>query len=160
VDDEETIHRALHRTLRRGPYEFLDAYDAAEANALLEAHPEVAVVICDHFMPGMLGLDVLGEIRRRRPEVCTILLTAQADLTLAITALNQRHVHRLFTKPWNAEELRASLHELLYGDDGSSCEPAAGGEGSLQRLERELVGERDETTGAFVIGPPDEDAGR
>jgi DNA-binding NtrC family response regulator len=55
VDDEESIHRALERTLRREPYELLHAYDAGEAEAILGQHPEVRAIVCDHYMPGTPG---------------------------------------------------------------------------------------------------------
>ena len=155
VDDEETIHRALARTLRREPYDLLHAYDAAEAAAMLGEHDDVAGVICDHYMPGTQGLDLLIGIRRRFPDIATILLTAQADLDLVLAALNEGHVHRFVTKPWDNDDLRRKLDELLWGGGQGADARSRALAASERRLQAELMPLRDDTTGAFLIGPPD-----
>jgi DNA-binding NtrC family response regulator len=154
VDDEETIHRALARTLRREPYEILHAYDAAEAAALLAARSDVAAVVCDHYMPGTPGLELLIDIRRRYPHVATILLTAQADLSLVISAMNEGRIHRFLTKPWDGDELRGQLRELIFGVSPGGGDPHLDRiRRAEQRLAEELMPMRDERTGAFLIGP-------
>jgi len=154
VDDEETIHRALDRTLRREPYEILHAYDSAEAAAILDAHPEVRAVVCDHYMPGLPGLDFLLHLRRKRPDLIAILLTAQADLALVIAAINEGHLHRFITKPWDADELRRSLRVLL----GLEVVPLDDARRKLEqeeaRIRRQLVPMQD-ADGAFLIEPPE-----
>lgn len=152
MDDEETIHRALARTLRREPYELLHAYDAAEAAAMLVARDDIAGVICDHYMPGTHGLDLLMGIRERFPEVVTILLTAQADVELVMAALNEGRIHRFVTKPWDNDELRDLLDALLWADASAAShrqERAA----RERKLRDELMPLRDTATGAFIIGP-------
>lgn len=154
VDDQDMIHRALQRALRREPYETLHAYDAAEAWAILREHPEIRGILCDHYMPGTLGLDFLMDVRSSHPEVKTMLLTAQADLNLALTAINEGDVDRLFTKPWEGPKLRAQLRKLLFDGpvDYASDEIAARTE---ERMLDELLPMQDEETGAFLISPPD-----
>ncbi len=154
MDDEETIHRALQRTFRREPFKLLHAYDAAEAWGILERHPEVDLIICDHYMPGTHGLDLIKDVRARHPRVTTILLTAQADLNLVISAINEGRIHRFFTKPWDNEEMRRVLNELLYGGNVRAQRVEAMAEGE-RRLAEELLPRRDETTGAFIIEAPD-----
>jgi DNA-binding NtrC family response regulator len=153
VDDEETIHRALERTLRREPYVLLHAFDAAEAEAILAQHPEVRAIICDHYMPGTPGLEFLLHLRRKSPKTIAILLTAQADLQMVMTAMNEGRLHRFFTKPWDGEELRSSLRKLLKiestEDDGKRAKIRA----EEERIRRALVPQQDED-GAFVIDPP------
>lgn len=154
MDDEETIHRALDRTLRREPYEILHAYDAAEASTILETHPEVRAVVCDHYMPGLPGLDFLLHVRRKRPGLIAILLTAQADLALVIAAINEGHLDRFITKPWDANELRRALRMLL----GLESPPLDAMKRQVaeaeERIRRHLIPMQDED-GAFLIGPPD-----
>ncbi len=156
VDDEETIHKALKRTLRREPYELLHAYDAAEASAMLERRDDIRGVLCDHYMPGTHGLDLLVEIRQRYPDLVTVLLTAQADLELVLSAINEGHIHRFFTKPWEPDELRSQLRALMNGEFETMQERAAA---KVQQTERNLRDElmplRDTTTGAFIIDPDD-----
>jgi len=152
VDDEAIIHRGLTRTFRREPYRLLHAYDAAEAWAILESHPEVDGVLCDHYMPGTRGLELLMEVRRRYPELKTILLTAQADLQLVIRAINDGHVHRFYTKPWNSNQLRVEIAALL---DGRPVEAVQAEMSLADRLRTEMLPMQDAETGAFILEDPD-----
>jgi DNA-binding NtrC family response regulator len=156
VDDEETIHRALERTLRREPYELLHAYDAAEAEAILAQHPEVRAIICDHYMPGTPGLEFLIHLRRKSPKTIAILLTAQADLQMVMTAMNEGRLHRFFTKPWDGEELRSSLRKLLKIERSEADAKRDRIREQEEKIRRELVPQQDED-GAFVIDPPEEE---
>jgi len=158
VDDEETIHKALQRTLRREPYDILHAYDSAEAAAMIAQHPEIAIVLCDHYMPGTHGLDLLIELRRRYPQLITVLLTAQADLQLVMTALNEGHIHKFLTKPWDSPALRSTLAELLAQSAEAPRPPApsaAEDDAIEKRLREELMPLRDTSTGAFIIDGSD-----
>jgi DNA-binding NtrC family response regulator len=152
VEDEETIHKALRRTLRREPYELLHAYDAAEALAILERRSDVAGVICDHYMPGTHGLDLLRKLRRDDPDLVTVVLTAQADLQLALAAINEGQVDRFFTKPWDGARFRAELRHLVLGEDDPSGASERAHE-TEERLRAELLPRQDETTGAFIVDP-------
>lgn len=157
MDDEESIHRALERTLRREPYEVLHAYDSGEAEAILRQRADVRAVVCDHYMPGTLGLDFMLHVRETRPEVIAILLTAQADVGMIITAMNEGRLHRFFTKPWDGDEVRRALRELLglpVGVDERKRDRVARREEQLQRA---MAPQRDDD-GAWVIIPPDDAA--
>ena len=157
MDDEESIHRALERTLRCEPYEVLHAYDSGEAEAILRQRADVRAVVCDHYMPGTLGLDFMLHVRETRPEVIAILLTAQADVGMIITAMNEGRLHRFFTKPWDGDELRRALRELLglpVGVDEKKRDRVARREEQLQRA---MAPQRDDD-GAWVIIPPDDAA--
>jgi DNA-binding NtrC family response regulator len=153
VDDEEPIHKALKRTFRREPYDLVHAYDAAEAWGILEKHPDISAVLSDQYMPGMHGLDLLSEIRRRYPHLITILLTAQADLDLVIRAINEGTIHRFFTKPWDSEDLRQEIRQLVFGGRGGATIPIDV-QAAERRLQEELLPERD-SSGAFIIEAPD-----
>jgi DNA-binding response OmpR family regulator len=120
VDPEQSAHRALDRTLRREPYELFHAVGAGEAEAILAQHPDVRAVICDDSLPGTSGLEFLLRLRRLRPRVAAILLTAEAVSLLANRAVRDGGLHRCICKPWDGDEVRASLRLLL--------EPEAPGE--------------------------------
>lgn len=153
MDDEETIHRALERTLRREPYEVLHAYDAGEAEAILAQRPEVKAVLCDHYMPGTPGLEFLIHLRRKRPDVAAILLTAQADLGMVMAAMNEGRLHRFFTKPWDGDEVRLALRTLLGLEPVDADGDARRAQVEEERIRRDLA-PRQDADGAFVIDPP------
>lgn len=108
VDDEPNICKALRRSLRKEEYEVFTASEPAEAFAILKEHP-MDMVISDHLMPNMTGVEFLASVRDRFPEVMRILLTGHADMETAIRAINDGQIYRFFTKPWDEDALKASL---------------------------------------------------
>ncbi len=104
-------------------------------------------------MPGTHGLDLLKEIRALHADIATILLTAQADLQLVIAAINEGQIHRFFTKPWDANQLRTELAKLVSGSE-HDVERLDALARSEQKLRQELMLERD-ADGAFILEMPD-----
>jgi DNA-binding NarL/FixJ family response regulator len=71
-------------------------------------------VVTDYAMPGLNGVDLLRAVRRQWPDIARVLLTGQADVSVAARAVNEGQLMRLFTKPWQAAEVRAALVELVH----------------------------------------------
>jgi two-component system, probable response regulator PhcQ len=109
VDDEENVLSALQRTLRRENYTLLTAAEPAEAFAVLK-QGGVDVVVSDHLMPNMSGLDFLKEVRALHPDVVRIMLTGHAEVSTAIEAINEGEIYRFLSKPWDDAELKVALH--------------------------------------------------
>lgn len=112
VDDEPRVLAALRRTLRDATWRVLTAGDAREALSLLAAGG-VDILLSDIDMPGMSGVELVGEVRRRHPEVIRLLLTGDASLDSALDAINHGEVFRYLVKPWKAAELRQTLAEAV-----------------------------------------------
>ena len=74
VDDEVPIRLALTRVLGEGGYTVLGTDSGREALELFQQHP-IDLVISDHYMPEMSGIDLLKLVRVRHPHVVRILLT-------------------------------------------------------------------------------------
>jgi two-component system, cell cycle response regulator len=108
VDDEENVRSALRRTLRKTGYDLLFADGGRAALELLKKQP-VDVVLSDHLMPGMTGLQLLREVRRLSPYSGRIMLTGHTDLDTAMAAIRQGDIDRFLTKPWDDIELRVAL---------------------------------------------------
>ena len=84
VDDEENIRSALRRVLRR-EYTLSFAASGPEALQLLKTErPDV--IISDHLMPEMTGLEFLKRCRLRYPNIGRIVLTGQAEMQMVIAA--------------------------------------------------------------------------
>jgi DNA-binding NtrC family response regulator len=109
VDDDQGVRNALARTLVSAGYTVTPVSEAAEglAHLILE---RVDLVISDHLMPNMLGLDFLKLVRTRYPDTLRILLTAYAEVKTAIQAINQGEIYRFMLKPWDEDELLVTLH--------------------------------------------------
>ncbi len=110
VDDEPTVLDTLSHQLG-AEYRVWTALDGASALAVLERQGAPAAVISDLRMPGIDGVDLLGQVRQRYPQTSRILHTAQADLACAIAAINEGQVLRLLCKPSSTRELRGAVRE-------------------------------------------------
>ncbi len=79
VDDEENVRRALARALREEGCSIRFAGSGVEALELLEKEP-ADMVLSDHLMPRMTGLELMREVHQRYPNTLRIILTGYADL--------------------------------------------------------------------------------
>jgi len=112
VDDEVNILKALQRLLRTEDMNVLCATRAAEALELLDKHP-TQVVVTDQRMPEMSGVDFLAHVRERQPDIVRMMLTGYTEMKVAVDAINRGEIYRLITKPWNDDELRATLRQAF-----------------------------------------------
>jgi len=113
VDDEPSIRNAIERMyLERDDVRCLFAASGQEGLDLL-AKEDVWVVVSDYLMPGMRGIEFLSKVRGLRPDTVRIMMTAYADLTIAIDAINKSEAYRFITKPWNNKELMDTVDEAL-----------------------------------------------
>ena len=108
VDDEPNILSALTRLLRREPYETITTTSPFEALDIV-AEREIGVVLSDHAMPGMTGIELLRRIKEIDPLTIRMVLTGHADLEMAVDAINKGEVTKFFTKPWEDIQLKADL---------------------------------------------------
>jgi len=112
VDDEVNILKALQRLLRSENMNVLCASRAADALDLLDKHP-TQVVVTDQRMPEMSGVDFLAHVRERQPDIVRMMLTGYTEMKVAVDAINRGEIYRLITKPWNDDELRATLRQAF-----------------------------------------------
>jgi DNA-binding NarL/FixJ family response regulator len=152
VDDDPGVLSALQRLLRGAGLSVLTAQSGGEALALLAAHTaSIGAVVTDYAMPGLNGVDLLRVVRRQWPDIPRVLLTGQADVAVAVRAVNEGQLVRFFTKPWQAAEVRTALVELvdqhhtrLHERDDSS---------SLRELLRELASSSRRSLPAAAVAP-------
>jgi thioredoxin reductase (NADPH) len=111
VDDDAQVLRAIERDLRsryRKDYRILSAASGEEALKTVEElklrNEEVALLLSDQRMPGMLGVDFLHKARRHYPQAKRILLTAYSDTNAAIRAINEVQLDYYLMKPWDPPE--------------------------------------------------------
>jgi response regulator RpfG family c-di-GMP phosphodiesterase len=112
VDDEPNILSALKRSLRAESWRVLTAHGGADALEIM-ARESVDLVITDMRMPGMDGAQLLEQISRRWPASMRILLTGHADMDATVAAINRGRIFRYLNKPWDDEELRATVRQGL-----------------------------------------------
>ncbi len=112
VDDEENILYALKRIFRREKYEILTATSAEEGLKIM-GQQDVDLVISDLKMPVTNGVEFLAMVKERNPAALRIILTGHADLKSVIEAIEKGEVYRFLLKPWDDEELKATIKQAL-----------------------------------------------
>jgi DNA-binding NtrC family response regulator len=109
VDDEEEILHSL-RALLRMAFQVHTASSGAEALQILKQHP-VHVVMTDQRMPEITGVELLQRVQGEWPDAIRMIFTGYSDIKAVIEAVNQGHIFRYITKPWDPEELQAVLRQ-------------------------------------------------
>ena len=107
VDDEESIGQYLSVLLRKKGFEVIVSRSAGEAMSHIQDAP-VGVVLTDIRMPQISGLELLNSIHETNPDIPVILMTGNADIDIAIEAVNKGALSFL-TKPLNHEYLINAL---------------------------------------------------
>jgi CheY-like chemotaxis protein len=125
VDDESHVLSALVRLLRPCGFRILTAGNAEAALEIL-AHNEVGVILSDHRMPGMTGIELLSQIKTQYPHTVRLVLSGYADVGTVTDAIRLGAVYKFLTKPWDSDE----LGNILLG--------------AFEKHERELAGEAPE----------------
>jgi thioredoxin reductase (NADPH) len=122
VDDDAAVSQALTRDLRRQyaqRFRVVRADSGSQALDILRdlrlADEEAALLLADHRMPGMTGVEFLGHSLELYPGAKRVLLTAYADIDAAIHAINTVGLDYYLLKPWSPPEqkLYPVLDELL-----------------------------------------------
>ena len=111
VDDEPRLRQVLVHLMRNDGFVCLEAGNGEEALAHLEQHT-VTLVMSDLRMPKMDGLELLRRVRGRWPDVAVVMITAVADVEVAVSCLAIGAMDYL-TKPFHLEEVRARVAQAL-----------------------------------------------
>jgi DNA-binding response OmpR family regulator len=111
VEDEVGIADFVERALRRQGHDVLIAPDGLEGERRALAD-EPDLVILDVMLPGRSGLEVLEQIRRAKPVLPVIMLTARAQVADKVKGLDAGATDYI-TKPFSVEELLARVRAHL-----------------------------------------------
>jgi FixJ family two-component response regulator len=121
VDDEDAVLVGYQRMFRN-EFQIETAPGGAAALAALEATGPYAVVVSDMRMPEMDGTQLLRKVKLIAPDAIRIMLTGDADVRSAVSAVNEGSIFRFLTKPCNKDTLGKALtaglmqHRLLTAE--------------------------------------------
>src|SRR5579863_456768 len=122
VDDDPEVLRAVERDLKKHYEEHYRVLRAESGRAALDLlrrlkqrNDAVALLLVDHRMPEMNGVELLQEAIKLYPDAKRTLLTAYADTDAAIKAINDVQLNHYLLKPWDPpeQELFPVLDDLL-----------------------------------------------
>src|SRR5579863_6628829 len=108
VDDEAAILEGYQRLLRRD-FRIDVARGGKSTLASLESSGPYAVVVSDMRMPEMDGAQLLAKVKVLSPDTVRVMLTGNADIQTAVSAVNEGSIFRFLTKPCTKETLAKAL---------------------------------------------------
>ena len=116
VDDEQRVLDGLRRMLRsmRHEWQMSFATSGCEALKILE-RDSYDVMVTDMRMPGMDGLELLNEVKKRHPQIVRIVLSGQAGKEMMLKSIGP--MHQYLTKPCDTEIMKSTLERTnkLHG---------------------------------------------
>jgi signal transduction histidine kinase/ActR/RegA family two-component response regulator len=124
ADDEDTVRDFLEFLLTDAGYQVDLARDGATALEML-GRADYGVVLMDHLMPGLSGIEICREIRARRPGLPVILVTGAVSVNPE--ELVRDGFFRVLAKPCRADELLAAVSAALSAPAEPTAEPPQAG---------------------------------
>ena len=113
VDDEENIRKSLKMILEYEGYTFLEAPDGEDALDIVEETIGLDLIFLDIKLPGMDGLEVLAEIKKRpySPEV--VMISGHGTVQTAVEA-TKLGAYDLIEKPLSIDKVIVTINNALY----------------------------------------------
>jgi DNA-binding NtrC family response regulator len=115
VDDDAEMRSLLGEILTKQGLAIIEADDGDVAVSRVATETPSAVVL-DVKMPRVNGLDALLEIKRLRPDLPVIILTAHGDIPMAVEAM-RRGAYDYLSKPFRQDHLTMSIRRALERQD-------------------------------------------
>lgn len=144
VDDEIDIINALKLVLDFPDCEILGFTDPIEALKVIK-EKNIDVIMCDIRMPTLDGVDLLSMVKQTRPTTKRVVISGTLNVEKAKDVVNRAGIDKIITKPWDNNEVRRIVLNLLKRDSDDL----------VSDLEREYPGiskiDRDVTTGNIRI---------
>ncbi len=111
VDDEEIVRDSLSSWLMEDGYEVEAVESGVRALEILPSR-EWNLLLVDLKMPGMDGLQLMDEIKKLRPDIPIIIITAYATVETAVKAM-KNGAYDYLVKPFNPEDLSMTIQKIL-----------------------------------------------
>jgi len=157
IDDDRRVLQVFERVLERAGFDCVTATDSAKVLDLLQAEPDIGVVLTDLQMPGTDGVQLMRQIRERfvsRPWLQLVVITGHATLESAVDSLRLEATEYL-QKPLAAADLvqvatrattRAETLRLLNPKAGAAA--SVGDLKAVASLAGQIAGEMQDNAGA------------
>jgi len=122
VDDEERVLNSMRIMFRRECILHL-AKNGKDALEIIRNN-DIDVVIADHKMPQMTGVELLTQVREISPRTVRILLTGYAELDAVEGSINEGEVFRFLTKPCPPDQLKETIALAVKAAQQTPPQPA------------------------------------
>lgn len=111
VDDESEMRSALSHALTRSGFSVESAVSGTDALVKIKKDP-ISLVITDLKMPEMSGMELIGALKKLKPEIAVIVITAFGSIHNAVEAMQAGAADYLL-KPFSFETLVATVKKVL-----------------------------------------------
>src|SRR6185312_6513036 len=134
ADDDSAIRTVLHQALARAGYDVRTTSTAAGLWKMVSAG-EGNLAITDVVLPDESGFDLIPRIKRVRPDLPVLVMSAQNTLLTAITAA-ERGAFEYLPKPFDLKELTTMVARALASPGAKREEPVEDNEDRLPLIGR------------------------
>jgi len=108
-DNEEELRR-LEQALDAECFRIVTATSPKVAFDILALHG-ARIVISDHHMPEMTGVEFLTKVRKLYPDTVRVIASGDGDAPTLTRAINRAGIHKFLSKKWSADRLRSEVRE-------------------------------------------------
>jgi DNA-binding response OmpR family regulator len=114
VEDDRLIRWAITDRLIGSGY-CVTAVDSGERAVEASRHSDYSLLIADYMLPGMDGLCVAEEVRRRTPDIAILMISALRNIPFRET-MRIGKIGAFLQKPFSLDELERHINTLLEND--------------------------------------------
>lgn len=111
IDDEKN-NLTIFKSAFYKEYNVITETNASRGLELMHQN-KVDLVISDHRMPEMSGIEFLEKSYQKYPKIPRLVITAYADVELVIDAINRCGIYQYILKPWDPRELKLTIENAL-----------------------------------------------
>lgn len=112
VDDEMSNLKVIQYSLRKD-FQVITCDDPLKAEEIIENNKEVELVMSDHYMPKLTGVELLKRIKNQEEDLPCVLVSAHSDFETLKEALNQASIDRFISKPIDKENVKSIINLLI-----------------------------------------------
>ncbi|MCJ8329996.1 MAG: response regulator [Lentisphaeria bacterium] len=112
VDDEASILSSLRRCFRKENYRQEYIQTTKKAYELIKEDPP-DMIISDHLMPGINGVEFLTGLKADYPNIIFIIISGYTNFKTVIEALNSGVISHFIAKPWDDQKLRLTISDCF-----------------------------------------------
>jgi len=118
AEDSEATRNFIRHVLVPHRYQIIDACDGEEALHILQAQPDIDMLVVDHSMPGISGFDLVKLLRQKMKRNDLVILGLSADTKGSLSAMFIKHgADDFLRKPFCPEELTCRVMFTLERRD-------------------------------------------
>jgi YesN/AraC family two-component response regulator len=117
VDDSENIRNIFRVAFEE--YKIITAENGSQALAILRKPNDIALIVLDVMMPGENGLEVLKEIKKTKPDLKVVIMTAYSTKDVVVEAL-RNDADEYIEKPFDIANVKTIFERFLNNNSGAN----------------------------------------